>query len=397
MKHFLLLTLVIFLTLPVTIFARQSQADTIGMTVSRTYRTIQTTIIVEQTMDSIVSLDADEGEQRITTVTFDTLRGIDTIETIDTTFFVTKPVRPWRLESRFDAGLNMTARGYWQRDGSGNNFLSLDLRNRSSATFESGLSRWRTDLDWRYSTQTQGGEFRNWLKTNDLFSLQSRYGFKASPTWNYSTQFQFETQMTRTFASVAAREESRDNYLSRFLSPARLSFSIGMEYVNTSQTVKLLLSPITYRATYVRDDRFDIRERFGVLRRTNEFDSIAGAYKFEDSTAHWLHTFGPMVQLENTHNLTDDITLSSNLMIFADILHMHNPFVLFDWRLGIDIRLTRFFSLGLETWIIYNPNTFFNTRLRRDSDGNPIPFAEPTRRWQIQQSLMFRFTYRITN
>ncbi|MCL2414397.1 MAG: DUF3078 domain-containing protein [Bacteroidales bacterium] len=388
MRKHLFLALAVFLALPLTTFARHPHADTIGMKVSRTYRTIHSTVIVEQTMDSIISLDAATGENRISIVTVDTLIGEETIETIDTTFFIAESVRHWRLESRFGAGINMTARGYWE-GMSGNNLLSFDLRNTSSAIFERGLSTWRNTFEWRYTTQTQGGEFRNWLKTNDLLNLQSRYSFRASPLWRYSAQFQSETQLTRTFASIAARDTN--NYSSRFLSPARLSFSIGMEYVNPSESVKLLLSPITYRATFVRDESFHIREHFGVLRR----DPASG--EFRDSSAHWLHTFGPMAQLEITRNLANNITLSSNLMIFADILHTADPFVLFDWRIGLDIQLSRLFSLGLETHIVYNPNTFFDTRLRLDSDGNPVRFAEPRRRWQIQQGVLLRFTYRITN
>jgi len=375
MKRFLLLSLTLLLTLPLFALDRHPQADTIGMTVTRTYRTIQTTILVEQIMDSIVSIDAYSGEKRITTVTFDTLIGEETIETLDTTFFITEPLRFWRLESVSIASLNMTARGYWQ-SAPGVNSLFLDLQNTSSAVFERGSSIWRTTFNWRYGTQTQGGEFRNWLKANDVINLQSRYNFRASPVWLYSSQFQFETQITRTFASVAARDLGRDNYSSRFLSPATLSFSIGMEY-NPQENIKLLLSPITYRATYVSSPKVSVRTHFGV-------DTITG----------WLHTFGPMAQLENRHNLTNDITIRSNLMLFADILHMDRPFVLFDWNFGISVQLTRLFAVGLETHIIYNPNVFFPTRL-----NDPTYVFDPPgrRRWQIQQGAMLRFTHRITN
>ena len=384
MKRFLLLSLTLSLTLPLFALDRHPQADTIGMTVTRTYRTIQTTIFVEQTMDSIVSIDAYTGEQRITTVTFDTLIGEETIETLDTTFFITEPLRFWRLESTSSASVNQIARGFWQRDGTGNNLIALDFRNASVANFERGSSTWRTEFNWRYGTQRQAqvGEF---FKTHDILSLQSRYGFRASEKWYYSSQFQFETQLTRTFASVAAREESRSNYLSNFLSPARLSFSLGMEYRNADRSVRLLLSPITYRATFVRSPHISVRERFGV-----------------DTTNGWLQTFGQMVQLENRHNIRSNITLTSNLMLFLDNLHMDQPashFLLLDWRVGVDIQLTRYFSLGFELWTIYDPNTFFD----RDRDGvsfnleDPTDFSVLTRQWQFQQSLMFRFTYRITN
>jgi len=384
MKRFLLLALTLFLALPLFALDRHPQADTIGMTISRTYRTIQTTIFVEQTMDSIVSIDPYTGEQRITTVTFDTLIGEETIATLDTTFFITEPLRFWRLESTSSASVNQIARGFWQRDGTGNNLIALDFRNASVANFERGLSTWRTEFNWRYGTQRQAqvGEF---FKTNDILSLQSRYGFRASPNLYYSSQFQFETQLTRTFASVTTREESRDNYLSNFLSPARLAFSLGMEYRNTDRSVRLLLSPVTYRTTYVRSPQVSVRERFGV-------DTISG----------WLHTFGQMVQLENRHSIRSNITLTSNLMLFLDNLHMNNPashFLMLDWRLGIDIQLTRYFSLGLEMWTIYDPNTFFD----RDRNGVSFNLEDPTdfsvleRRWQFQQSLMFRFTYQIRN
>jgi len=90
------------------------------------------------------------------------------------------------------------------------------------------------------------------------------------------------------------------------------------------------------------------------------------------------------------------------LMLFLDNLHMDQPashFLLLDWRVGVDIQLTRYFSLGFELWTIYDPNTFFD----RDRDGvsfnleDPTDFSVLTRQWQFQQSLMFRFTHRITN
>jgi hypothetical protein len=146
-----------------------------------------------------------------------------------------------------------------------------------------------------------------------------------------------------------------------------------MEYRNTPDgnapnRITLLLSPVTFRATYMMDR--NLNHRFGV-----------------DSGKHWLSTVGPMVMLENRYKLTSDITLGSRLELFGNILEMHDPFITVDWKVNLDIRLTRHFSLGLETWLIYDPNTFFDIK---DKPG------EQERRWQFQQSAVLRFVYRIT-
>jgi hypothetical protein len=150
-----------------------------------------------------------------------------------------------------------------------------------------------------------------------------------------------------------------------------------MDYVNTpnkkdaSNWVSLLLSPLTYRATYVMDTT--LNWRFGV-----------------PANQHWLEAFGPMAMLENRHKLTKDMTLGSSLELFANILAMREPFVTVDWKVNLDIRLTRYFTLGFETWLIYDPTAWFDATT---SDGT----LTKVRKTQFQQSLMLRFVYRITN
>jgi hypothetical protein len=269
-------------------------------------------------------------------------------------------------------GINQISRGYWQRDGTGNDDYSILLSNQSFANYARGLSTWRTDFLWRYGTRKQATN--PWNKSSDVLNLQSRYGFRASPTWSYSAQFRFETQLTKTFPSAT----DRTTYLSRFLSPARSSFAIGMEHMNTQDRnaphwVSLLLSPANFRATYVRDTDTNIKKTFGV-----------------PIDAHWASTFGFLVQMENSIRLPNNISLKSNLTLFLDYLtmtEMEKSFLM-DWKFNFDIRLSRHFTLGFETWLIYNPNEFFSKN-RRGEDIERKP------KWQFQQSLMLRFVYQI--
>jgi hypothetical protein len=102
----------------------------------------------------------------------------------------------------------------------------------------------------------------------------------------------------------------------------------------------------------------------------------------------WLSTFGPMFRLTNRHWLNKDLMIGSRLELFANILAMTDPFVTVDWKVNFDIRLSRRFTLGFETWLIYDPTVWFD---RSETDKTQV------RKTQFQQSLMLRFVYRITN
>lgn len=370
MKRFLFFLLGI---LPFTMLANP-HTDTVGMKVSRTHRIIQTTVYVEQAIDTILSLDSLGHANKMTIVTYDTLRGKDTIETIDTNYLVAKPVKFWKLESRSEAAITQISRTNWLQGGG--NMFSILLTNNSVANYARGLSTWRTELDWRYGRQKQDKD--PWFKIQDRFNIRSQYGFRASPTWSYSGLFEFNTQLSKSFESVA--DQQSNNYVSRFLSPARSTFSLGMGYSNNLSNltapnttvpnlIDLFLSPVAYRATYVMDTTLSTR-----------FDIPAHE--------HWLSTFGPMARLDNRHRLTKDMFLRSRLEIFANILAMKDPFVAVDWRVNLDIQVTRYFTLGLETWLIYDPTIWFD---KSDTDKTQV------RKTQFQQSLMLRFVYRITN
>ena len=282
----------------------------------------------------------------------------------------------------------MLFRTYWS-DGNANSY-SLLLRNQSSANYSRGSSTWRNELEWIYGMQQQGAD--PLFKTHDRLAIESQYGFKASSVWNYSALFQFNTLLSKSYNRGSPKTDSTDPFISRFFSPARFTFALGMEYQNTTDNtapnqrnpnlIRALFSPIGFRATYVMDTTLSLR--FNVPRNK-----------------HWSATVGPTVLLNNRHRLNQDITLGSRLELSADLLEMKDPFVRVDWRLNLDIRLSRYFTLGFESWVLYDPNEFFTI----DRKGNSIPNVTINskgeeipgrRRVQYQQSWRLRFVYRIT-
>ena len=324
-------------------------------------------------MDSIINLDSKGKPEKLTIITKDTLWSKDTLTRIDTTYFITIPLKKWSLESRNQANFTGIYRKNWIQGGG--NIIGFLLQNNSIALYKRELLNWRTELEWRYGTQRQNND--PFLKTNDLFSLESQFNFRASHLWNYSGLFQFNTQLSKSYPSVSAQE--LNNYNSRFFSPARFTFSLGMSFNNKPNLItpnrsnpniySLFLSPASLRATYVMDTL--LLERFSI-----------------PVGKHWLSTFGPMLRFNNLHRINDNLSAGSRLELFANMLNVYEPFVTVNWRINIDIRLSRYFSVGFETWLIYDPTELFVDTEKTD---------QICRKWQIQQRFMLNFTYRMTN
>jgi hypothetical protein len=345
---------------------QHQQIDTVGRVVSRTERIIHTTVFTERTIDSIVSIDSITGPNKISIVTFDTVVRIDTAEQIATEYMVIKPIfppSPWKLGSEFAIQFNQLARVNWAAGG-GNSYSFL-FSNTSRATYTGRFSSWVTNLEWQYGFQQQRPN--PWHKNQDRIRIESTYGFRASKTWYYSALADFNTQLTKGFPSALNKE----NYISRFLSPARFTFSLGMEYMNTPKSVTLFLSPIAHRSTYVMDTT--LSRRFGI-----------------PANEHFVATFGPMVRLVNEHRLTPNTSLRSRLELLGDILTMNEPFVRMDWRLGVNFRVGRYLTLGLETQMIYDPAVKFDQE-------NPDGSVSRVRKVQFQESIGVRFVYRASN
>ncbi len=352
MKTLTTLGLSIFLCLPLTMFAQHLHTDTLGMKISREHTITQTTTFIEQIVDSIGSF------------TYDTVKKVDTIQKVDTSYLIHQRDLYWQLGSNFEIGVNQVARSNWAAGG-GNSY-SILFSNKSNAYYTRGNLSWKTDLDWKYGFQQQEGT--PWFKNYDLLEINSIFGFKASNAWYYSGLFNLKTQLAKGYASAT---DDAANFVSRFFSPARSTFSLGMEYNNTPKTVYLFLSPVAYRLTYVWDTALSPRYSVPVGE-------------------HFLTTFGPMAMLTNKHQLTKDVALNSTLNVFANLLEMDAPFVTVEWKLNVSYQITKYLSFSFETYLISDPTAKF---ARINPDGT----TSMVRKVQFQEIMGLKLTYKIAN
>ncbi len=120
-----------------------------------------------------------------------------------------------------------------------------------NASYEKGKVTWNNELDMQYGILKNAGQ--SMRKNIDRILFDSKVGIKASDTWNYFGGMNFLSQFYDGYQygqDAAGNEE--ELLISKFLNPAFLMFSIGMEY-KPSKHFWLRLSPLSPRFTFVTD------------------------------------------------------------------------------------------------------------------------------------------------
>ena len=150
--------------------------------------------------------------------------------------------------------------------GAGTNRIGLGWAINSSAQYRKERLAWDNSLIWGFSIQRLGkGIFENgkksvpFQKSIDEFRLGSKLGYKftAESRFFYAVDFSFISQMTNTYAGNYLRDvqepDVENDPISRFLSPAQATFSIGIDY-KPNDHLSIFFSPIGYKAIIVAND-----------------------------------------------------------------------------------------------------------------------------------------------
>lgn len=147
----------------------------------------------------------------------------------------------------------------WYKGGeSSNSFLSgltatLNYDDQQRIQFDN-------TLEWKLGFMTSRSDTLHKYKPNsDLIRLTSKLGVKAVSSWYYTIQTELSTQF---FSSYETNSEEK---VSSFLAPAYLKIDLGMDFKKSldNLTLSALLSPCSYKLTYVGDDKVDETD-FGV-------------------------------------------------------------------------------------------------------------------------------------
>ena len=199
----------------------------------------------------------------------------------------------------------------------------------------------------------------NYSVSEDLFQINSTFGYKAAKRWYYSVNLQFKTQFLNSYNSNSMTLRSA------FLSPAELNIGAGMTYDYTNPkgtfSFKASIDPISWQLMACINNKMN----------ATAFDIPEGK--------KWTNKSGSSLGYNMTWNMTYNIVYTSRLFIFTD-------YKLFraDWEHKLAFNINRFLTTNIAINMRYDTDT---------------PYTEGAhwKKFQMKEILSFGVAYTFSN
>lgn len=271
----------------------------------------------------------------------------------------------WTTSLDFDLGFNQT--GLWHWASGGYKTMALSTSIDGQANYAKDLTSWGNRLQLQYGFLWSEDKAGVLQKSNDRIYLESKFGYKTGKDskWSYTAGLDFRTQFTKGFKSYDTN--GGVDPLSNFFAPAYLNLALGMSW-KPNAWFDLNLAPVTGGIVFCNDPEFRAAYSMPLMED--------GTYKSA------LFQFGAQLKANVKVTLNDNLGFESQLVLFTD--YLNKPFVQtrVNWDNKISWRMAKFFKIGFDTWLIYDPL---------------VTIEDRTSMVQFKEFLSINFSYTIHN
>ncbi|MGD9993118.1 MAG: DUF3078 domain-containing protein [Salinivirgaceae bacterium] len=198
------------------------------------------------------------------------------------------------------------------------------------ANYKKGNATWENRSVFKYGAQRQDG-VEDFRPTEDRLEFYTKYGHKAFGDYFISAISDFKTQFGKAYEYPNADEK---NLVAQILSPAYLTFALGLDYKPNKNTT-LFLSPVTSRSTFVMNDAID-KTKYGLDTTKNSRHETGAIFKASYKTKVWGN-----IQIEN------QVELFSNYIAKPQNIDI-------DWDLKLILPVNDFIRATISTRLIYD-------------------------------------------
>jgi hypothetical protein len=203
------------------------------------------------------------------------------------------------------------------------------------ADYRAKNSTWENALEVNYGLSQRGSE--GVRKTDDMLSLSTKYGQRASEEWFYSAALNFNTQMFDGF-----NYPNDSVKISTFMAPAYLIASLGMEY-NPDDNLSIILSPFTGKITFVQDNYLSEQGAFGVSPG-EKVRSELGAY----------------IKGRYQKEIFENVVFQTRLTLFSDYKKFLATIDV-DWQASLAMKINDHMNANILTNLVYDDDIKFGT------------------------------------
>ncbi|MDR0660579.1 MAG: DUF3078 domain-containing protein [Prevotellaceae bacterium] len=240
--------------------------------------------------------------------------------------------KTWDMGGKISLTMSQTSYSNWASGGQ--NSISGVLAGSVRLKHEAKKLSWENTLELAYGTLYQFEESDR-RKTDDKIDFATKLGYAASKSWNYTILAQLKTQFDRGYKSYPIEDKSK--YTSMFMSPAYLTFSIGMDY-KPNKDLSVYISPLSLRNTIVLDDTLSHKGAFGVT-----------------PDSHMLSEYGAMIKATYGKTFFEKIQLKSKVELFSN-LEYDPQNINVNVEVDIGIKTTSWLTTRLYTQLLYDDN-----------------------------------------
>jgi hypothetical protein len=256
-------------------------------------------------------------------------------------------IKPWTLRAM--TGLTGTQTSFVNWAAGGRNNVTALAFFEGSAKYLKGRNKWDNDLKLALGGllyMDSVGRKEGLQKTDDRIELSTSYGYEFEKKWFYTVLGSFKTQFLDGY------DYPNDSVrISRFMAPAYVNVSLGIEYV-PKPYVSFYLSPVAGKITIVNDEVLANEGAFGVdpaIRDTaGNILATGNRVRYE---------FGAYFRMKFEKTIAKNIDMKTKVELFSN--YMENP-------QNIDVIAENMFVFKVNDWF----SASLNWNLIYDDDIN---------------------------
>lgn len=281
----------------------------------------------------------------------------------------------WEKKNTFQ--LLFTENAFVNWSAGGNNSLSGILKTTFIRNFKNSHTTWFNEVKANYGLNKE--ESRELRKSEDLLEINSTFGYKknVNSNWYYSAKFNFRSQFTKGY-----KYPNTDKPISKFFAPAYMFVGIGSEYSSKNHQLKIYISPVTNKTTFVLDNTLANEGAFGVKPAVYDSNNL-----LISRGEHVKMEFGTLFTGEWNTLVMENIKMANRLNLYSDYLHDYGN-VDINWELNFDLTINKYITANVGTQLLYDDDVKYKEDLNNDG---VLDVLGP--RVQLKQLLGIGFLY----
>lgn len=271
----------------------------------------------------------------------------------------------WEKKNKLGLDFNQIAFVNWSAGGE--NSIAGLFKGEFGRKYIKGRLSWDNVLNVRYGVNKQSD--RELRKSDDVLEFNSVFGYKSTAIsdWYYVAKLNFKSQFTDGY-----NYPNTEDPVSRWFAPAYLFVGWGAEYVAPKTGMKFYISPVTYKATFVNDQRLADQGAFGVVKA--EKDDLGNILR---KGKRYKAEIGFLLSNEWKKEIFKNIFIEHKLTFYSDYVdHFGNIDV--SWEFKLDLKVNNYVRANIGAYMIYDDNV--KNKVERDGvqvlEGPKVQFKQ---------------------